>query len=457
MWKPVSILTSVALAATALLGSSGSSGAAERIQKPERVYQEAIPAQIAFTNNRQLWLLNARDPQAAPKQVTSIGAVEIVGWSQDGAWLFYQHEPKPEETFSKKYLWAVKADGTDAFQIDPREVLMQPKWAPAGHRFAYVVQSAETGSTGTSNVYSPELVAAELTDGKITKLLEEKRDITDFAWMPDSARLLLSVPAAKDRPITLELTDLKGKKLSAYPLGQPPKIEEGIYPYAATGLTLSPDGNQVAYYVRPNSGSLTADGVAIQLLDLTKPSQKPFELGTGLSYPEWFSWSADSKQLAFIEGGGRVASEGKHLTLAKADGKVIPAGQTGKVDALPRWTNAKADRLFFARGLDNSEWLGNYQPEKLLIPGQRIWTRDAGGQEQAVTKGTEKTADTYPNPSPDGNQLLFVRLDGAEHGSVCVRTQDGSEKELVRHVTGEAGYYANYLPAWVQIHWVQPQ
>ncbi|CAM5787207.1 MULTISPECIES: TolB family protein [Brevibacillus] len=455
MRKCVSILSGIVCAAVVLFAGSGIGSAAEQIQTPERIFEASVPARVAFTSNAQLWLLDGSDPKAKPKQITTTGAVEIAGWSPDGKWLFYLHNQNPADASSGNVLWAVKADGSGAFQVDPRRVLEKPKWASDAKTFAYMVQSTQTG--GPDNAYSPEFVVARLDGERVQKLLEQRREIEDFAWLPDGKRLLVSVPAAKGRPITLELTDLAGKKLAAYALGGPPNVEEGIYPYSAEGLTLSPDGKRVAYYVRVSSGSLSADGVSIQLFDLTKPDRKPVEIGVGLAYPEWFSWSPDSSRLAFIDGSGRIATENKHLTLADKDGKIVHAGQPGKVDALPRWPEKAADSLYFARGFENAKWLGNYDPKQLLISGQRIWMRDTQGRALPVTKGPEGTADTYPHPSPDGKQLIFVRLDGAEHGSVYARTTDGQEKELVRHVTGDPGYYANYLPEWVGVYWIQSE
>lgn len=455
MWKPISFLASVALAAAALLGGSGSSGAAEKIQQPMRVYQGAIPAQIAFTHQKQLWMVNASDPQAAPRQVTSSGDVQIAGWSADGAWLFYLHAPSTEEAGSNMHLWAVKADGTGAFQVDPRPVRNTPKWAPSGHRFAYLAEpaAAEEGAGGRA----AELVVAELAPGKVTKLLEQKREVEDMAWMPDGDRLLISVPAAKGRPITLEVIDLAGNRQASDALGEPPKVEEGIYPYAARGLSPSPDGKRVSYFVIMSSASLTADGVPIQLFDLTQPRNKPIAIGEGLAYPEWIAWAKDSSRFAFINGTGRVATENKQLGIAQVDGRVVSAGIPGMADAFPRWSGGGAETLYFTRGPENAEWLGNYRPGKPLMPGQRIWKYGPNGQMQAVTQGPEETADTYPAPSPDGSELLFVRLDGAEHGSVYLLAADGRETELIRHVTGTPGYYANYLPAWISVYWLQPK
>jgi len=31
--------------------------------------------------------------------------------------------------------------------------------------------------------------------------------------------------------------------------------------------------------------------------------------------------------------------------------------------------------------------------------------------------------------------------------------KDGKEIELVKGITGDIGYYANYLPQWIRVRW----
>jgi Tol biopolymer transport system component len=452
VWKLLKQATCAAALTASVLTGSETIGAAQqtepavRAESPQRVSQAAVPATIAFTNDGHLWILDASRADAMPRQVTAQGKAEIAGWSADGEWLLYLQYDRADEYSSPAYLWAVKADGTGAFQVDERSILDQPKWSPVSRTFAYRANAARTGEE-----QKPVLVVARLAGEKPVVVGSQTTEIADFAWMPDGRRLLISVPAASGRPMTLQLTDLVGRRLAAYPLAEPPKVEEGIYPWAADGLTVAPDGKRVAYYVRVSSASLSADGVAIQLFDLSQPARKPVDIGSGLAYPEWLNWSPDSSKLAFIDGGDRMATHNKRVTLADVNGRVIPAGQPGMVDTLPKWTAAVPYALYFTRGVAKEY---QYEPQTPMVPGQRIWRRSADGRQQAVTQGTEKTADSFPAPSPDGNELLFVRLDSAEHGSLYLKTGDsGGEVELLRHVTGDIGYYANYLPPWVRVFW----
>lgn len=127
-----------------------------------------------------------------------------------------------------------------------------------------------------------------------------------------------------------------------------------------------------------------------------------------------------------------MATSHKHLKFADTNGKVVSDSPEGNVDTLPVWTLGAPYSVFFSRG-EAAEY--HYDPKKVMVPGQRIWQQAIGEKALQVTKGTNATADYYPAPSPDGKQLLFVRLDNAVHGSVFLSSR-GKETELLRNVTG---------------------
>jgi len=428
-----------------LVMGGGQAIAAENVHTPERVNKDIrVPAQIVFTSNQHLYVLDGQKQNEEPKQITKSGLAEIVDWSPDGKWLLYLQFKGNDNFSTSGYLWAVRGDGSGAVQLDERPIMEKPKWSPKANTFAYTVN---IGSNEAPNLL---FVIKSISDnGEISLQSTTKADFEDFTWMPDGEKLLVSTAAEKNRAMTLVLRSPAGKPLATYPVAEPPKVEEGIYPWAPVGLKVSPDGKLVAFFVRYNSGSLSADGVPIKLFHLIEPNQLPKELGTGLAYPEWLAWSPDSRYLAFIEGTDRIATMNKHLNVADREGKVTLASQKELVDTLPIWTREGQGILYFSRG-KGTEY--HYDPKKVMVPGQRIWQRTDNGEQKQVTQGIEQTADYYATPSKDGTQLLFMRMNTAGSGSLFLQQGDKAV-ELVKGITGDIGYYANYLPPWIRIHW----
>ncbi|MDN5362282.1 MAG: hypothetical protein PWP70_1329, partial [Moorella sp. (in: firmicutes)] len=259
---------------------------------PERVANSGVfPARVAFTSNNNLWLLDGSQAGSKPVQVTKEGAVEILGWSPDGQWLAYLQRETPQEWAGKPYLWVVKADGSGAFQVDAQPVLARAAWSPMADVLAYSTQ-------GPGGGYAPDmnLKLATIAGGRaqVTALLPDKSELVqDFAWAPDGRSLAISLGRTKEQPLRIDRLTLKGERTNLLNLGEAGTPEGQIYPSFATGLRWSPNGRYLAYYLHPNSGSLSADGVALQVLDLQKPGGQPRGLGTSLHYKEWLSWSPD--------------------------------------------------------------------------------------------------------------------------------------------------------------------
>ncbi len=437
--------TNVVSLAVMLAAGGGQVCAKEQPDQPARVSRSGIPAKIAFTRENHLWMLDARIPGAKPQQVEKDGLAQIVGWSANGEWLLFMKYKGSDAYSAPGYLWAVKADGSGAFQVDERPIMDEPKWSPADLKIAYFVQ------TGSAEDPKPTFMIKEIKQNQADVVhTANEVDFVDFSWMPDGKQLLVSTAAAKDRSMTLVVRDLTGKTVATYPIAAPPNVEEGIYAWAARAMAISPDGAHVGYYLQYNSASLSADGVPIELFDMSKPDKKPAELGTGLIHPQWLRWSPDGKQLAFIDGTDRMATYNKHLKLADPSGKVVSDSPQDSVDTMPTWTTAAPYSLFFTRG-KGTEY--HYDPQKVMVPDQRIWRQEAGAPAKRVTQGTVQTADYFPSPSPDGKQLLYVRADRAQKGSLILAAQ-GKETELLRDVTGDIGYYGSYLPPWISVYWV---
>lgn len=263
--------------------------------------------------------------------------------------------------------------------------------------------------------------------------------------------LAISLPRNEKQPLRIDHITLKGAHTNLLTLGEAGAKENESYIRVATGLKWSPDGHCLAYYLEPNSASIAADGVAIQMLNI--PQKKSIDLGGGLAYVQWFDWAPDSSQLAYIVGGSREATIHKRLHIVDVEtGQITDCGQTGQVDTQPRWLSTPANSILFCRGTETLDWEGQEQ-SGVLVPGQRIWHRTADGKEAPVTSGSVDTADYAPYLSLDGQGLLFIRLTGYNCGSLYYQPMTGGpSKELIRGISGEPGYYGNYYPEWINIY-----
>ncbi|MGD0152462.1 MAG: stalk domain-containing protein [Thermacetogeniaceae bacterium] len=433
--------------------------ASKQTANVHRLCDGSLPANIAFTSNGYLWLLHTEEHGEPPVQVTHTGTVSIVGWSPDGQWLAYlQNDSRGQDAAysDDNHLWVVMADGSGAYQVNQNFVpalsnQMTVAWSPTDNTIVYLTAPSGTQFTG----YSIKMAQIAAGEAKTSTLVPEIGDALDFGWAPDGRSLAVSFPANSEQGLRIDRIVLDGKRLNLLQFGNK-VVQQGdiISSWGATGFKWSPDGEYLAYYLRPNSGSLSADGVAIELLDST--TGKTLDLGCGLSYPEWLAWSPDSKRLAFIKGSGREATMDKRLFIANmADGKIDDCGSVGQVDAQPVWTQTVPYRVVFCRGAESLNWEG--QPKGywgVMAPGQRIWLGDSSGL-QALTTDTAGTSDYAPVISPDGVSLVFLHLDRMSAGSLFLAPlKGGTETELLSGLSGSPGYYGNYYPAWFSIHWL---
>lgn len=425
--------------------------------EPVRAYHSSFPARVALTNNGDLWLVDGGRPGSGPVQVTEGGSAEIVDWSPDGRWLMYLYSESPGNYDDTYYLWAVKADGTGAFRIDPKRVLGTPAWSPKTNMIAYNTQSSQEGYAPDGNLKLAFLDGAD--DGKTTTsvLLPDNSGVDCFSWAPDGKSLAVCIPRSEKQPLLINRVDLNGESSNLLTDGQtyPPDDYQFWLSRFATGLRWSPDGRYLAYYMVPGSASTAADGVNIQMLDLYQPGP-PLELGNGLKYDKWLAWSPDSAGLAYISGYGREAAVDKRLYYAdmRAGGKITDCGSAGQVDSQPVWSLTKPYSLLFCRGKENNWMSGasNFQG-RVLVPGQRIWSMTADGEKKSLTSGQADTADYVPGLSPDGGNLFYLRLQRYDNGSLYYKPlAGGDEVELISGITGGAGFYGSYYPEMLCIY-----
>lgn len=420
----------------------------------ERVYTPAFPLCVAWIADGRLCLLDGTVAGSQPVQVAlGDGVSRIIGWSPDGRWLMFLCSPTQNNFSDLNYLWVVRADGTGAFQVDGRPV-EDPSWSPQADTIAY--------STIDPDSKHPDdnLKIASIADGQaeVVTLLQEQGNvfgIIEVVWSPDGQSLAVSCPRTFDPPyqrLHIDRVTLKGERTTLFSAGDAgqPNFDHVIYPWAAGGLQWSPDGGYLAYHLRPNSSSLSTDSVELQVIDLQHPDQ-PVDLGPGLHYANWFAWSPDSTQLAYILGEGRFFNSNKRLYILNVkDGKITDCGQQGQVDTDPLWTGQLPYDLLFSRGPENPNWVGSGHNPGVPVPGQRVWLCAGDQSVKTVTAGPGTAADHIVGVSPDGKFLIYLRQTVMRSGSLYLQPlAGGQETELLRGTMMGQGFYGFFYPTGV--------
>jgi Tol biopolymer transport system component len=425
----------------------------------KRVYAPAFPLRVAWIADGRLCLLDGTvGGSQAVKVALNDQVSHIVGWSPDGWWLMFLCYPTQDSFSDLNYLWVVGAAGTGAFQVDPRpveSVESTPAWSPQADTIAY-------STIAPDSTYHPDnnLKIARIADGKVevATLLQEQGNafgIFDFAWAPDGQSLAVSYPRSFDPPyqrLHVDRVTLKGDRATLFSAGEAgkPDFDNVIYPWAAWGLRWSPDGCYLAYHLRPISGSTSTDSVELQVIDLQHPEQ-PVDLGSGLHYVNWFAWSPDSSQLAYILGEGRFFNSNKHLSILNMkDGKATDCGQQGEVDIDPQWTGQPPYSLLFSRGPENPDWDTSGHNPGVPVPGQRVWVQAGDQPARLVTSGPDNAADQIVGVSPDGKFLVYLRQTVLFDGSLYLQPLAGGEgTELLRGTMLGQGFCGYFYPNWV--------
>lgn len=425
------------------------------VPEPERVYNPSFPARVAFTNNGLLYVLDGSCKGGGPVKIDSEGKVEIVGWSPDGEWLMYLENYSREEGRSHDYIWVVRADGTGRQQVDTKPVMIRPAWAPDSNLIAYSNCGEAGGYAAIGNLKIASLAKGSV---EVTTLLPDNSGVVrSIAWAPDGKSLAFCRELSKDNPLLIERLSLEGER---WPLLTVDKIGSTFFEgsdisvLGATGLKWSPNSRYLAYYLCPMSASLAADGVSIQLIDLQQDGEA-INLGGGLAYEGWLDWSPDSRYLAYIHGGNREATINKELWIAdiEAGPRKNSCAEEGRTDTRPFWLPTASGDILFCRGKETESWVGN-APDRLLLPGQRIWHYKPGGESRVISSGPENSADYMTGISPDGKNVLFLRLEHLSRGSLYGMNLDGNQQmELIRGISGDPGFYGNYYPDWISVYW----
>jgi WD40 repeat protein len=194
-------------------------------------------------------------------------------------------------------------------------------------------------------------------------------------------------------------------------VGPLPKVDGGLRQWAEA-LSVSPDGRWVLWAKALASGSITADGLPLEVTSLA--SGKTHRLGTGLVYADYATWCGST--LVLTLGRDRLSTHDKRLVAAappdwrprplwrdrgRAFGSVAcaPDGRSVAVLSQPASTDAR----FF-----DTRW--------------QLWQVGLDGSRRMLDAPPSGSADESPLWSPDGSAIVFVRERRGHGRAVLLRS-----------------------------------
>jgi len=320
--------------------------------------------------------------------LAKIGRVGSPTLSPDGAWLIYSvSRPDLKEDKNHSDLWMQRWDGSSAMQLTfGKEGASRPEFSPDGKYISFL--SSRPGKAKGTQVWVLNRLGGEAEQFTAITGWE----IQDYAWSPDSKRLLLSLepksepdaeegkPPAPPKPIVIDRYHFK-QDIHGY-LGNDQRQSLYLYDIATQkfeklttdknvdeeNARWSPDGAWIAYVSNHDEEPDRTDNNDVFVVP-SKPGSAAKKL-TSWSGPDGgrLAWSPDSKSIAYTQGatpelGAYSQAKPAVVTL---DGKVTyPASKLDRSVSQPCFLSD--GKLIYLVNDDRSEY-----PAEVEINGSSV-------------------------------------------------------------------------------------
>jgi dipeptidyl aminopeptidase/acylaminoacyl peptidase len=342
------LLSCLALAATALFAG-----------EPTRLLQPADFAAIRTVS----------DPQISPDGAAVAYVVKTVDLAKDKL---------------PTNIWLAQWDGSAARALTfGNDGHSHPRWSPDGRWLAFL------SSRGDEHE-SDQLWLLPRTGGEAEKVTASKTSIEDFAWAPDSQRLVLVTRDLDAREEAAQQAE-KDKKIA------PPLVIDRYQ------------------FKQDIAGYLTGGYAHLQLLDLATRKVTPLTAG---KYDDLLpAWSPNGREIAFVTKRGddpdRTENWDIFVIAAEPGAKERQLTTSPEADAHPDWWESApawspdGQWIAYLHGADPMKI--EYAATTLaIIPA-------AGGETRQLTTALDRNL-RQPRWSPDGKSILaLVEDDGAQH------------------------------------------
>jgi hypothetical protein len=271
------------------------------------------------------------------------------------------------------------------------------------------------------------------------RIVAEGWGAQDAAFAPDGAITASRVIYSKTaKPVHAEIWTFAGPRFTPNEIVGGASALGGAQPWFASW---SPGSSWVFFWLYPNSSSLAADGMSLQVKGAALGALGP-RIATTLGYSDYLSWCGS--RLVAAAGGDRYATHGKHLVVASPPG---PAeGQGWRMRELSRdrsrsWVSPACS--------PNGSWVAaaagrNWVETRFGQERRSIWLlRSAGRARRRLTAPPPGATDESPRWLGNRN-LLFVRTRGARGRLYGVDGRSGRLSGPLAQLGPVDNYYGHY-------------
>jgi dipeptidyl aminopeptidase/acylaminoacyl peptidase len=314
---------------------------------------------------------------------------------------------------SEERIWSVSTNAGDAIPLSAEGVSSShPRWSPDGKYLAFL----SARNDGKTQVW-----LLNRTGGEAQRLTETPQDVDEFAWSPDSTRLVVILRDASEE----ELAEAKTKDKNTEEKEKKPKTRK---PWVIDRLQFKTD--EVGYLDRRRAH--------LYILDLTTKNLTQITSGDyDDAHP---AWSPDSSLIAFASNRSKPDPDRTYNT----DIWVVAANNTDKGAQLTQVTTNPGDDDVPSWSPDGKfiTYTSQLDPQLFQYATHHVAVSPAtGGAARVLTQSFDRNA-TEPRFSPDGSSIYFIADDDGTQILARVPVSGG---QVTRAITGRFMLYAYSL------------
>lgn len=359
----------------------------------------------AFVREHQLWLKEG-DQEI---QLTKDKYVYSPQWSHDGRFIAYIDGNEHGE---KSNLWVYDTKRNESYEPYPSIETSSFAWSPVSNELAYL-------SGWVLNV-------TKMKDDRPYGFENVSLGVSEFNWYPNGKEFIVSTSSNRLptgwEPIKLYRIpkDMKLNEKKAELLYSIHIDENDLFAVDFDDFKWSQDGKWVSFLGTPTpSWAMDSNPLCV----LSSDGKVFKDVGRMLGFSDWFKWSPQANQLAYISGEGRFFVENKITKIADIEAytKQVAYTPSGYVDLDLEWRSSS--KVIVARSQENKAWKEGPAPTMFTS----LYEIDLGsGIQNQITFPKEGELDV--NPQVVGSYITWVRSQDVTYkGDVWIK--DDKQKE----------------------------